>query len=285
MTRLVGIALAAAMVLAGAPAALAEHLPEGQSSPCRPNAPAGESTLGYSDGGPQDDPQRQLPTIYYNDTGQYPYIGACGGGSDGEPIRYIEIRVTPAGPYLYGSDSAGGTPLARCIPGVSAAGRGVGPTCAETGIPADARDTSAEASSETTEDGGDTFERMWGRVRLSVTQDGVAYQRDDTTTYGYGFPADRFQREVFVQREETGRMEVGTTYTREDADVSGACKLSVSAEFPDPGSVTVTSDDPNQVCLEASLIPFVEGVLANPVAYAEGQATYWEGVARDRLGL
>lgn len=109
--------VAAAMALAGgiasAAPSLADHLPAEQQSPCRPNAPAGEEVVGYADA----DVQRDLPTIYFNATDpQGAYIGACGGGSAGEPIRYVEVRMTPGGPYVYGSDGANGpVDVGRCV--------------------------------------------------------------------------------------------------------------------------------------------------------------------------
>src|SRR5437763_7005128 len=112
-----GLSLLGGLLVARIAPAWAGYLPPGQQSPCRPSPPAGEQILGYSDEGPQDDPRRELPTIYYNTTPGNTYIGACGGGSVGEPIRYIEIRMTPGGPYVYGTDASGAHSIATCQPG------------------------------------------------------------------------------------------------------------------------------------------------------------------------
>jgi hypothetical protein len=93
---------ALAVLTVGLAGARADHLPPGQQSPCRPTPPAGEHILGYSDDGPPDDPQREVPTIYYNfESPSGPYVGVC---RNTIPPEYIELRETAGGPFVYSYD-------------------------------------------------------------------------------------------------------------------------------------------------------------------------------------
>ena len=217
---LLATAVVAGLLVSFAPGARADHLPEGDKSPCRPGAPAGEQILGYTDEGPQDDPQRELPTIYYNTTEGNTYLGACGGGSAGEPIRFVEVRLTPAGPYVYGTDVAGDV-VGDCVP-VPPLGtetlEQLETVCASAGSDSDdGRDVAASASVESYY--ADSFHLLDDSYRttrreITVSQDGASLDvsyAEGHYTFGDGeYGAGSY----YVRRDEaTGTVEIGQDWS------------------------------------------------------------------------
>lgn len=232
----------------GSPTARAEHLPEPQQSPCRPSAPAGETVLGYSDDGPQDDPRRSLPTLYYNETDpEAPYIGACSGGSAGEPIRYIELRLTPGGPYVYASNASGGLAVGQCLPPPFTFPK---PTCAAVTSPSgDARDLSATATASTyqgdSSECGECYRETITTRTATVSQDGVVLETV-AVTWRYtpgGEETSTSTQRFFVKRSPDGRVALGS----ED----GACYNRIEDDLSDAAPPTY-GENPSSNCVGVS---------------------------------
>lgn len=109
--------LAAATLLGTAGMAQANHLPEGDYSPCR----EGEDTLnaGYAHEAPFND----LPTIYANgDESPSGNIGICSGNRHGhegqDPVSYLEVGGDGGdGIYVAGNDGSGGEDTNVTVPG------------------------------------------------------------------------------------------------------------------------------------------------------------------------
>lgn len=97
-------AVATASLLGTMGVAHANHLPDGQYSPCRTGMD--DFHLGYEDTPDRSDPHHDLPTIYANgspDEGSTEgSVGVCGGS--GDSAQFIEIGNNADGPYLANSD-------------------------------------------------------------------------------------------------------------------------------------------------------------------------------------
>lgn len=127
-SAVLGMTLAASL-LGGVGVANATHRAEQPNySPCRPEDPD-ETRLGYSDAGGQDDPQKDLPTIYAEGSAEGSpsgHIGICGGGGGDEPdVQYVEVgNDNPDGELLHHSDPPAAVPAASSTEVVSVPGEG-----------------------------------------------------------------------------------------------------------------------------------------------------------------
>ncbi len=266
MGRKLGAAalVAIVMTLGRVVPAWAGYLPPGQQSPCRPNAPAGEQILGYSDEGPQDDPRRELPTIYYNTSPGNTYLGACGGGSVGEPIRYAEIRFTPAGPYLYATDGTGQKTVGTCLPGPP-----VGVPDSEGGV--NRIDQVCAAGGSTTGDAADlngsareddSYDDGWygtaNSYKVTATQNGVEFERATSDAF------EQTSTRYFVRRNQsTGAVQVGTG---DDSNAYDHCETYVEASFATAAPPTLHEGNPDDGCFGPTALIGYALFLANSYA-------------------
>lgn len=224
--------------------ASAEHLADGQKSPCRPNPPASEEVLGYSDEGAQDDPQRELPTVYYNNSADGVYIGICGGGSNGAPIKYIQIDLTASGPFVSGSDSGIGAALAQTL-----------------GLGGDLRDLSFMSLDYYSISEyyawiiGFGFEPF---VAVSQDEVEVGYATDLSQWY----ISERYRDSVVIGRDETGKVRVGERRRHEYGQegffyLATQCDDYLQVDLSEPGAPTRHNTTYSQDGRQCSANPFI----------------------------